>query len=79
MEHINMLEALIAALIVIGGGYAHAEHPEATAAAKAKVSTQVQKVVSSEANAETGLTDVTVVGKTFSLDVQPLDYSKLND
>jgi len=39
----------------------------------------VDSQIQIEANAETGLTDFNIGGKEFSLDVQPLDYSKMND
>lgn len=48
--------------------------------ANVEIPNPIEHVITVEENAETGLSDVTVVGgKTFSLDIQPLDYSKLND
>ena len=57
-------------------GYVAAnENPEAVASLKAKAGESVQI----EQNTETGLTDFSLFGKEFSLEVQPLDVNKLND
>jgi hypothetical protein len=59
-------------LIAVGGYVVSEEAPE--------LLEPVKEVISIEKNAETGLTDFTIAGKELgSLEITPLDYSKLND
>ena len=44
-----------------------------------KVSDYGSDYITIEKNVETGLTDITLEEKTFSLDIQPVDPSKFNN
>jgi len=61
------LGLFLVSVLVIGGYGVSQEYPEAVPS------------LTVEKNAETGLTDISVYDKTVSVDIQPLDYSKLND
>lgn len=74
------MEPLTLFFITILGiaGYADYKGDIDITAAASKAGTAITSVVEVSENKETGLTDITVAGKTVSLDVEPLDYNKLN-